>query len=223
MSLHVYRGYMKIIGHRGNPENTIEGIKAFNKLESVEFDVRLHPSGILFLMHDDNLYRTTGYSESFADASIETLTNLGVPTLDDALNELTATAIIEMKSSNGTAKAVADVLNNRTCPKKYVVTSFDHTELALFKTFCPDIDVAPILYGVPLNGISCAIQLKSTSISISKEYLDFRLLQEAHNHGIEVNVFTVNTAHAYNKIMGLGLVSGIFTDVPDLFIHKIFD
>lgn len=209
---------MKVIAHRGRPENTVQGIRSAVRVgvDAVEFDVRLHPSGTLYLMHDSTLDRTTAKRGLLVDATAKDLKALAVPTLDEALDACGTThAIIEMKTSGKTAGAVASVLNRRG-KGNCTVSSFDHRQLLAFKALCPSADVVPIVYGVPLDCVQCALALRAKSIAVSCEFLDPRLLRHAQDHGIQVHVYTVNTERELREVLAAGEVSGIFTDYPEV-------
>lgn len=209
---------MKVIAHRGRPENTVQGIRSAVRLgvDAIEFDVRLHPSGALLLMHDATMDRTTRGRGLFADATPQELRALSVPTLDEALDACGRTrAIIELKTSGKTADAVATVLNRRG-KGAWTVSSFDHRQLLSFRAMCPSVDVSPIVYGVPLDCVQCALALRAKSIAVSSDFLDPRLLRHAQDHGIDVHVYTVNTERELRAVAAAGRVTGIFTDVAAL-------
>jgi glycerophosphoryl diester phosphodiesterase len=71
-----------VIGHRGNrahaPENTLESLREAVALgaDAVEFDLRVSRDGVLVLMHDATLDRTTNGSGSVALKSIAELKEL---------------------------------------------------------------------------------------------------------------------------------------------------
>ena len=125
----------RVIGHRGAaayaPENTLEGIReaARRGARWVEFDAKLTGDGVVILMHDDTLDRTTNGHGSVAQTSFGDIGRLDagawfgeawrgarVPRLADALAllvELDMQANIEIKPCPGreieTAQAVVDV------------------------------------------------------------------------------------------------------------------
>lgn len=214
----VVQGMKLVIAHRGNPENTVQGIRSAVALgvDAVEFDVRMHPSGIVMLMHDAALDRTTAGKGLFANASLSDLLDLRVPTLEEALDACgDINVVIEMKTSGGTAAAVADILGRRRDMANAVVSSFDHTQLLALKAMCPEVEVSPIIYGVPLNCVKCAQALRAKSIAVSRDFLDPRVLKEARDNGIDVNVYTVNTEQELRAVEAAGHVAGIFTDRPE--------
>jgi len=73
-------GARLVIGHRGNrahaPENTLESFREAVALgvDAVEFDLRVSRDGVLVVMHDDTLDRTTDASGPVAE---RTATELG--------------------------------------------------------------------------------------------------------------------------------------------------
>ena len=96
-----------VIGHRGAaafaPENTLESIRTAAEIGAkwVELDVKLTKDSIPIIFHDDTLERTTSGYGPVAEASwndikeleagmwfSEGFTNVSVPTLEDALEEI---------------------------------------------------------------------------------------------------------------------------------------
>lgn len=220
-----------LIGHRGArglaPENTLlaldVGIAA--GCTWLEFDVQLHPSGELFLLHDLTLERTTNGRGLASDCDWQTLHTLDagkgqhVPTLDEALDliDQRARVNIELKTWDGTAAAVADCLRTRIAEgcsaKQFIVSSFHLPELYEFKQLLPEVPVAVLLCGVPLDWAACAHELQAVALNLSAEFVDARLLADAKARGLKVNVYTVNDTAEYARLAALG-VDGVFTDVP---------
>ena len=67
-----------VIGHRGNrahaPENTLESLQEAVALgvDAVEFDVQVSSDGVLLLMHDVTIDRTTSGAGAFNFGNIDT-------------------------------------------------------------------------------------------------------------------------------------------------------
>jgi len=221
-----------LIGHRGArglaPENTLLALDAgiAAGCSWLEFDVQLHPSGQLFLLHDLTLERTTnghGLASACDWATLHTLDAGGqqhVPRLDEALDliDQRASVNIELKTWDGTAAAVADCLRTRLAEgwpaNRFMVSSFHLPELYEFKQQLPEVPVAVLLCGVPLDWAACATELQARALNQSSEFVDARLLADAKARGLKVNVYTVNDAAEYARLAALG-VDGVFTDVPD--------
>lgn len=221
-----------VIGHRGArghaPENTLLGIDTGIALGApwVEFDVQLHPSGALLVFHDLTLDRTTNGSGFLADQPLAALRALDagagqtIPTLQEVLDlvDQRVGVNIELKSAGGTAEAVAAVIRSYVDAgwpvDKFLVSSFHLPELWEFKQLAPEIPIGALLCGVPLDWAGCALELGAATLNLSSEFVDPRLVADAHAHGIKVYVYTVNDVAEMRLLRRMG-VDGVFTDHPD--------
>jgi glycerophosphoryl diester phosphodiesterase len=226
-----------VFGHRGArghaPENTLLAIHTGIRLGApwVEFDVQLHAaSGELLVFHDLTLDRTTNGRGLLADHSLESLrvldAGLGqptpqqIPTLQEVLDlvDQQAGVNIELKTGAGTADAVAAVLRQYLDAgwpvEKLLVSSFHLPELWEFKQIAPEIPVAALVAGVPLDWAGAAIELEAVALNIASDFVDPRLIADAHGHGIKVNVYTVNNPDEMRALRAMG-VDGVFTDYPE--------
>jgi glycerophosphoryl diester phosphodiesterase len=221
-----------VIGHRGArghaPENTLLALDTGIRLGAdwLEFDVQLHESGALLLFHDLTLERTTNGRGLLAAQPFEALRQLDagqgqqIPTLEEALEliEQRAGVNIELKTADGTAEAVAGVVRNYVAAgwpaEKFLVSSFHLPELWEFKQLAPEIPVGALVGGVPLDWAACAIELGAASLNLSSEFVDPRLITDAHAHGIKVYVYTVNDPAEMRMLQALG-VDGVFSDYPE--------
>lgn len=221
-----------LIGHRGArglaPENTLLAMDAGIAAGCtwLEFDVQRHPNGELFLLHDLTLDRTStgrGLASECGWAALRSLDagkGQHIPTLDETLDfiDQRASVNIELKTWDGTAAAVAEVLRTRLAEgwpaSSFMVSSFHLPELYEFKQLVPEVPVAVLLCGVPLDWAACASELQAVALNQSAEFVDARLLADAKARGLTVNVYTVNDADEYTRLAALG-VDGVFTDVPN--------
>ncbi|MCX7070856.1 MAG: glycerophosphodiester phosphodiesterase family protein [Gammaproteobacteria bacterium] len=221
-----------VIGHRGArghaPENTLLAIDTGIALGApwVEFDVQRHPSGALLVFHDLTLDRTTNGHGFLADQPLAALRALDagggqlIPTLQEVLDlvDQRVGVNIELKSAGGTAEAVAAVIRSQVEAgwpvEKFLVSSFHLPELWEFKQLAPEIPVGALLCGVPLDWAGCALELGAATLNLSSEFVDPRLIADAHAHGIKVYVYTVNDPVEMRLLRQMG-VDGVFTDYPD--------
>lgn len=220
-----------VIAHRGArghaPENTLLAIDAAIGLGAhwVEFDVQQHGDALL-LMHDLRLERTTNGRGRLADQSFEALRALDagqgqqIPTLQEAL-ELIDQRVgvnIELKTWSGCAAAVAGVLGEYLAdgwpPEKLLVSSFHLPELWEFKQLLPEVPIGALLCGVPLDWAGVASELKAACLNLSDEFIDEKLVADAHARGLRVYAYTVNHPDDMRRLRALG-VDGVFTDYPD--------
>lgn len=221
-----------LIGHRGArglaPENTLLALDAGIAAGCpwLEFDVQRHPGGQLFLLHDLTLDRTSNGRGLASAREWQHLRQLDfgqgqhLPTLDEALDliDQRARVNIELKTWDGTAAAVAECLRARLDdgwpPGQFMVSSFHLPELYEFKQLLPEVPVAVLLCGVPLDWAACASELEAAALNQSAEFVDARLVADAKARGLQVNVYTVNDAEEYQRLAAMG-IDGVFTDVPD--------
>lgn len=220
-----------VVGHRGArghaPENTLLSIDTGISLgaQMVEFDVQ-RVGDHLIVMHDLRLERTTNGHGLVADHDFESLRKLdagrgqGIPTLQEVLDlvDQRVTVNIELKSADGTAALVAQLVRDYVLqgwpPSRFLVSSFHLPELYEFKQLAPEIPVGALLCGVPLDWAACATELGASSLNLSDEFVDARLVADAKSRGLQVLVYTVNNPDDALRLRKLG-VDGVFTDYPD--------
>lgn len=221
-----------VIGHRGArghaPENTLLALDTGIRLGAhwLEFDVQRHGSGELLLFHDLTLERTTDGHGLLMDQDYAALRALDagrgqqIPTLEEALEliDQQASVNIELKTAGGTGEAVAAVVRRYVeagwPAEKFLVSSFHLPELWEFKQLAPEIPIGALICGVPLDWAGCAVELGAATLNLSAEFVDPRLIADAHAHGIQVYVYTVNDPAEMRALHALG-VDGVFTDYPD--------
>lgn len=220
-----------IVGHRGArghaPENTLLALDTGIRLGAhwLEFDVQLADDE-LWLMHDLTVDRTTDGKGLLADmeaAQIRTLDagqGQNVPTLRDALDliENRVPVNIELKSWNGCAQAVAALLREYIAEgwpaERFMVSSFHHPELWEFRALLPEIPTGVLICGVPLDWAALASEAGAGTLSISNEFVDEKLIDDAHARDLQLLVYTVNEPDEMHRLRALG-VDGIFTDYPE--------
>ncbi len=220
-----------VIGHRGArghaPENTLLSIDTAIRLGAdwVEIDVQ-HHAGALWLLHDLTLDRTTNGRGLLTAHGADALRRLDagngeiIPTLPEALDliEQRVGVNVELKSWNGCAAAVASCLRDYIADgwpaDRFLVSSFHLPELWEFKQLLPEVPLGALYCGVPLDWAGLAAELGAQTLNISDEFVDARLLADAHARGLKLYVYTVNDPAELRALRDLG-VDGVFTDYPD--------
>ncbi len=210
-----------VIGHRGAkalaPENTLEGIRTAAKCraDAVEVDVRLTKDGVLVLMHDETVDRTTSGKGKVEDLSWEEIKALDtggqkVPTLGEALAEvhkLGISIIVEMKEE-GIEELVAEALKGSNA----IVTSFYHSSLREVKDIS-NIKTGIIMSSLPIKPVELALWANADAIFPKRT--NPRLFKDAHRRGVAVYPWTVNTIAEAGWLLRLG-ADGLVTDDPCL-------
>jgi glycerophosphoryl diester phosphodiesterase len=233
----------KLIGHRGAcayaPENTMASFEKAQDLGCrwVEFDVMCSADNQPFIIHDDNLKRTTnGRGEvGLVEASYLEGLDAGswfskkfkgekIPHFKEILTWLAQTdmqANIEIKPFPGTAEQTAVTVlthihkhwpQNKPFP---LVSSFEWDALTLCRSIDPDIPLGLLLHEWDKDWLKKAQQLDCFSVHFNRRILTANRVKEVKEQGYVVCAYTVNRKRLANKLFGWG-VDAIFSDYPDL-------
>jgi glycerophosphoryl diester phosphodiesterase len=229
-----------VTAHRGAaftaPENTMAAMEnAVNKLaDYVEVDVQETSDGVLVLLHDNNLKRTTGYNRKIWDVTFDELETLDaasyfykeeyagekVPTLDEVLDYCQGRMIvnIEVKSNNHNKDIVEKVVamvEEKDMTDQCVITSMNYKFLQKVKELNPDITTGYVMsmtYG-DVDKMEAA-----DFLSVKYTYINEEFVKKAHSCGKAVHAWTVNTSYYMRRMLSLN-VDNIITDRPELFVR----
>lgn len=225
---------MQIIAHRGAsglaPENTLKAIRLALTLGAgaIEIDVQ-QADGELWVFHDRRLERCTdgrGVLMAQSRTYLESLNageGEGIPTLWQVMEAIAGQAElhIELKGPD-TAAAVATLTLRAEAElgfttAQWVVSSFHHPELARFAALRPEIRLGALTSTIPLTQAAFAVELGAWSLNCDVDFVDQQLVQDAHDRGLRVLVYTVDDPADQAMLAAIG-VDGIFTNRPDRFL-----
>ncbi|TDU28780.1 glycerophosphoryl diester phosphodiesterase [Panacagrimonas perspica] len=219
------------IGHRGArghaPENTLLSIETGIRLgaDMIEFDVQLCQEELV-VIHDPRLERTTNGVGRVEHVRFDYLRGLDagkgqqIPTLHEVLRlvEGRIPLNVEIKSAGGTgariAAALRDAMHEGWSADQFLVSSFHLPELYEFKQAAPEIPIAALVCGVPLDWAACATELGAQALNVSEEFVDSRLIEDAHSRGLKIYAYTVNHPDDMSLLRDAG-IDGVFSDYPD--------
>lgn len=220
---------MKIIAHRGasslEPENTIRSfIKAQEfPIDMIEFDVRKTADGKIVVIHDHDLKRLFGVNKTISHTKLVEIKSISIgsgreiPTLEEALAVIKVPVNIEIKAPGLEEDLIALIKNfssmvlvSSGLPTvlKKIRTLDENTDLALI-IGKGELHLLPILHYLTKN-------LKLLSIHPKYPLVNALSIKALRLLGKDINVWTVNEPHEYNKMLQLG-VDGIFTDCAHLY------
>lgn len=225
---------MIIIGHRGAkdyaPENTLLSIQKAIELgvDYVEFDVHSLKDGSLVIIHDVTLDRTTNGHGFVADKTLAEIKQLDaglgekIPTLQEVLDLVNrkVKVIIEISGLLPIATKVADVIDEYVEEKNwkyddFMVSSFNHPELKIFKDLVPEVKIGANTSGVPISYAQFAQELDADFLTTENCYLtDDVFVKDAHQRGIQVILYTINSQEVFNRYKEFG-IDGVISDAPD--------
>lgn len=225
-----------IAAHRGYsadaPENTIPAFEEAVSTMSdyVELDVQETKDGRVVVLHDSNLKRVAGIDKNIwnlnyreiADVDVgswfsEEFAGVTIPTLEEVM-EMAKGRLklnIEIKLTGhekNIEQSVVEIIEEYGMENDCVITSFQAKALKKVKKANPDIQTGYILhvaYG-DFSGLNYA-----DALSVNYSFATELLIDEAHNAGKKVFVWTVNTPEAINEMINNG-ADMIITDDPVL-------
>ena len=224
-----WRSAPQIISHRGvcrrtararrRGENTLAvfeaGVEALREMgfaPSIEFDVRRAADGQLVVIHDATLRRTAGVRGRVNRWTSRELRELGVPLLTEVLDYFPGAEFhVEVKEA-GLVRDVKNIVLGRGLQERAIVSSFDWRELPVL---APEVRFA-LTSGLPTRRmVRAAADVGAWAIHPAYSRTTRALVDAAHEAGLRVNAWTVNTKMGYRRMGRLG-VDGVFSDNPRL-------
>lgn len=221
---------MLIFAHRGIsghfPENTLMAFQAAldAQCQAIELDVYALQNQLV-VIHDRQLARTTNGEGNLEDHTLESLSALdagrgeSVPTLWQVL-QLVANKVvlnIELKGAD-TAELLIALLAKAQQELKLdlstiVVSSFNHRLLQQLRKLHSTLALGVLIAHRPLDNAAIASQLDACCLNCDRGFVDAELINDAHQRGIKVYVYTVNDAREARELAKIG-VDGIFCNYP---------
>lgn len=221
---------MLILAHRGAsfeaPENTLT---AFGRAldagaDGIELDVYpLQDEWIVF--HDRYLARLTAHPGRLQDLTLEQVRKLKVfgqqpvPTLTEALAFIAGRCLVNVELKGADIKRGLTrhlrhaVKQSQFEPEQLVVSSFNHHWLRQLKEDHPQQRIGALTTSCPLDYAAFAAQLNAWSVHIDVDFVTAEFVNDAHQRGLQVFVFTVDEPEDMRELHALG-VDGIFTNHP---------
>lgn len=233
---------MFVYAHRGAsalaPENTLIAFRKAIDLgtKGIELDVQLSRDGVVMVMHDDTLDRTTNGKGRLEKFSLEELKKLDsgvwfnksfcdekIPTLEDVIKILPENIKLNIefkpdkKNAVKIAQEVYKILEKYKNFNSIIISSFYHQSLLEYRKLDENIpmgmlfeyDIVNMFEYIKNTGIN------PVSINISSEYVDEKLVEEAHLNNLKVAVYTVNSYDIAMNLKKIG-VDEIFSNYPDI-------
>jgi glycerophosphoryl diester phosphodiesterase len=210
--------------------------------DGVELDVALSADEVPVVIHDDTVDRTTDGTGRVAQLSLQQLKALDasapgkfgarfsgqrLPTLDEAFQALPAPALINVELKRDTspgctlAAEVVALVRSHGLSERVWISSFHYDNLQRVRRLAPALPVG-LLYAPdgPLRLLRACLW---PGVRAQGQH-PYHLLAQAltvrwwHWRGYQVNVWTVNTEPALQRVMRLG-VDGVITNCPDVAVR----
>ncbi|KQX30190.1 glycerophosphodiester phosphodiesterase [Variovorax sp. Root434] len=236
--------YPRWVAHRGAgklaPENTLAAFRlgASHGYRMFECDAKLSADGVVFLMHDAALDRTTSghgtggaqpwsalaqldagswHSRAHAGEPLPTLENLARYCLANGhlLNiEIKPTPGVERETGEVVAREAARLWQGAAVPP--LLTSFQVESLKGAQAVQPELPRGLLLDTLWNGWLEAAQQLGCVAIVCNHALWDAAVVAQVHGAGMRALSYTVNDEWAAQRLIGLG-TDGIITDRVDLF------
>ena len=169
-------GEVMAIGHRGfmaqAPENTIASFAAAQAVGAayVEVDVRAMRDGVLVLVHDATVDRTTARRGAVAEMPYATLREWGVVRFREALAWARQAGMrVDVDHKAGDVDAIAAEIRETGMTDRVVIEG-SRERLARFAALLPGVDTMPKVRSLAEVAEVCAV-LRTTVIRLSIEQL----------------------------------------------------
>jgi glycerophosphoryl diester phosphodiesterase len=234
--------YPRLIAHRGGgalaPENTLAAMRvgAAQGYRMVEFDAKLTHDGIVILMHDDTLERTTNGQGPVAESDWPSISELDagstygkafagepVPRLIHVarfliVNDLACNIEIkpcpgrERETGERVAREAQRLWAGRELPA--LLSSFSEEALAAAARIAPEFPRGLLFEDLPTDALARAQALGCSAIHYNHRHADRTSIDAAHAAGLRCLFYTVNEASRVGELLEWG-ADGFFTDALD--------
>jgi glycerophosphoryl diester phosphodiesterase len=236
--------YPRWIAHRGAgklaPENTLAAFRlgAAHGWRMFECDAKLSADGVVFLMHDSTLERTTNgsgvagtqpwselaqldagawHSRRHAGEPLPTLQNVARWCIANALMlniEIKPTPGTELETGRAVARLAAQLWQGQAAPP--LLTSFQPDALAGAREAAPGLPRGLLLDQLHDGWLDSARQLGCAAVVCNHALWDAATVQAVRVAGLRALSYTVNDEWAAERLIALD-TDGIITDRIDLF------
>lgn len=227
---------ISIVAHRAGadfaPENTIAALKEAIESEAdiAEIDVQQTRDGVLVILHDASLWRTTGFDQKVWETDYSTIQTLdagssfspafageSIPTLEEML-EVAKDKIklmIELKSTGHEGNLVENTIHliqQAEMEEQCMLASMDLNLLKRVKEIEPSIETVYITTLLISDDYDISFV---DSYSIETSFLSAEMVAIVHSNNKKVYAWTANKEENMRKIIYQG-ADGLITDNPML-------
>lgn len=233
------RGDFTVIGHRGAsgyaPENTMVSFLKAVELNTpmVECDVHETRDGVIAVIHDADVARTTNGQGRVEDLTWDELQRLDagswfgpefqgakIPRIEELFEAIGHKASIDIEVKAGRQlypniiRKLADLIRRYDLGHRILISSF-HTEyLREARQRLPEAEIT-LIYSKPRpDAIQEAVREGWHSLHPRYDQVSPELITEAHQNGILVRPWNFNTFEAMRPFFDMD-IDGISSDFPD--------
>jgi len=246
-----------VVAHRGGaglwPENTLLALQEAAKLGAdwSEIDVHMTRDGVLVVIHDDTVDRTTngtGRVNNFTLTELKKLdagyhwTNdngqtfpfrgqgITIPTLTEIFTAFPQKPInLDIKQHKPAILAsLRQLVSKHDMAKCLLVTSYNFCTAKTFRRLCPGIATGMadremyIFSALKYLYLNRLYNSCADVLEVPFHLVDKRFVDAAHRQNKRIDVWTVNETAEMQRLLNLG-VDAILTDYPDKLLQLVKD
>ncbi|THA23515.1 glycerophosphodiester phosphodiesterase [Streptomyces sp. RKND-216] len=219
---------MLTVGHRGlmgvEPENTLRSFRRADRegVDVIELDLHLSSDGALVVMHDAEVDRTTDGTGPVSGFTLTELRELDagrgerVPVFEEVVAAVKAPLQAEIKDA-AAARVLAEAIEKHDLHERVTVISFHDEALRETRTLLPDMPLVLVAGRSSPTAPGRARELGAVMVSLELCHIETETVKAAHESGIEVISWTVNTPEDLQRARELEL-DGVVTDRPEILV-----
>jgi glycerophosphoryl diester phosphodiesterase len=232
-----------IVAHRGSsgiaPENTMAAFRQAmrDRADAIELDVRLTQEEELVVFHDAHLSRTTDGKGFIRNYTYNELCQLSagawfarefaqqkIPLLSEVFQLVNGKVGLNVEMKPDRNRRRGEVLVDKCCELicqsgmelQVLLSSFDHSLIKIAKKNHPSIITGLLLHPLKQtvrSPVKKALKLKCDYIIFGSRTLQKRLTARAHDNGLLVAEYTVNSRRRFERALRYG-VDAVITNYP---------
>ncbi|KMO98974.1 glycerophosphodiester phosphodiesterase [Streptomyces roseus] len=216
------------IGHRGvmgvEPENTLRSFVRAERsgMDVIALDLQLSKDGVLVVLHDAEVDRTTDGSGAVADLTLSALRELDagqgerVPVFEEVLDAVRTPLQVSVQDGPAAA-ALAELVLRRDLSARVEVASFEEAVLAGTARLLPGVRTVlhSDLAGGAATVLARALACGATTVALNIREVTLDTVESLHGAGLRVTGWTVDTLQQLRLARALEL-DGAATGFPEI-------
>ncbi|MFI6003033.1 glycerophosphodiester phosphodiesterase [Streptomyces sp. NPDC051366] len=216
------------IGHRGvmgvEPENTLRSFVRAERsgMDVIALDVQLSKDGVLVVLHDAEVDRTTDGAGAVADLTLSALRELDagqgehVPAFEEVLDAVRTPLQVSVHDG-AAAAALAELVLRRDLSTRVEAASVHDEVLAETARLLPGVRTVlhSDLSGEAADVVARALACGAHTVALNIRELTLDTVESVHAAGLKVTGWTVNTLQQLRLARALEL-DGAATDFPEI-------
>ncbi len=226
-----------IWGHRGalalEPENTIPSfLLAYEQqVDGIELDVQLSADGVVVVLHDGTLDRTTngtGWVGAYNWSTLQQLrarypdgavSDIPIPRLEEVFDALPNDTVLCIEYKNGPyyyphlVEKTLDIVKRYHASSRIIVSSFDQFALVESAGLAPEIPRAVAWMGRMVEPWGVARAAKASWVHVHKDSVPLDDLRRIKESGLQIAVWGLKSAKDASHL-AMHYVDAVFVDDP---------